>query len=401
MFVFIILIALILRLIIAATFFGPWDTESVYVVSDLLQKGSLVYNETWRHNNPPTLLWIIGSLSWVANTTHIPLSFLFKIPFILADIGLGILIYKILRSERKAVKTAIFLSSLFLLNPLPILISSYQGQLDSLFLFFTLLSSFILSRAGKITFKTVVFSSFFLGIACTIKLIPLALLPLFLLYLLRSDKISGDIYLKKTLYICTFTLMIFLPLILEFIPYLSVWDGIVLHVFRYQTAWSLWGVSLVLRKLQEIFFPTSSFFAQIIAVSKIQSLSIFSVVLISYLVILFNKWSLTKSVLFIFLIEYAVSSYLAPQYLVWILPFFILEYLKKGLFFYSFTAYSLLTFFGASTIYLFWQDQTLFQILATCLKISDVPGFAFNLYALQMFFPWLITLWWFKKIITD
>lgn len=398
---FLFFAALLIRLLTAHLFFGPWDTESVYIVADLLKKGSLVYNDTWRYSSPPTWLWMIGGLSFLSNSTGIPLFFLSKLPFILADLGIGWLIYKIIRSQGRTKKMAIFLSSLFLLNPLPILISGYQGQLDSLFILLVLLSSYILITARKISLLTITLSGLLLGISCTVKLVPFGLLPIFLLYLFRSEKISKKSLVQKLLLLSFFTFLTFLPVILEFIPYLSVWNGIVEHVFNYKTWWSLWGVSLVLRKLNEIWFSSSGWFQEIIAVSKNQTLSVALVLLVSYFVIFFKKWSLIKSILFVFLTEYAISSFLAPQYLVWILPFFILEFSKSGKFLYSYATYSLLTFLATSTIYLFWQDQTFFQNLGNLLKITDVAGFSFNLYALQMFFPWLITLWWWKKMIFD
>ncbi|MCL5675824.1 MAG: hypothetical protein M1120_01720 [Patescibacteria group bacterium] len=398
---FLFFAALLIRLLTAHLFFGPWDTESVYVIAELLKKGSLIYNDTWRFNTPPTWMWIIGSLSFIADKIGVPLSFLIKLPPVLADLGIGIFIYKFLFHRSKRKKSAIFLSSLFLLNPLPVLISGYQGQPDSMFIFLVLLSSYVLTASRKLKLVTIAASGLLLGISCTVKLVPFGLLPIFLLYLFRSESITKKSLLSKLLLLSFFTFLTFLPVILEFIPYLAVWSNIVEHVFQYKTWWSLWGVSLLLRKLNEIWFSSSGWFFEIIAISKNQTLSVITILLLSYIVIFFKRWSLTKSILFLFLTEYAISSYLAPQYLIWILPFFILEYCKNGKYLYSFIAYSILTFLAASTIYLFWSDETLFQYLGNLLKTTDIAGLGFNLYALQMIFPWIITLWWWKKMIFD
>ena len=63
---------------------------------------------------------------------------LFKLPFVLSDLGLGLLIYRISLHLTKQKTKALLAASLFLLNPVLIYNSSIWGQTDSLINFLTL-----------------------------------------------------------------------------------------------------------------------------------------------------------------------------------------------------------------------------------------------------------------------
>lgn len=64
---------------------------------------------------------------------------LLKIPFVLSDLGLGLLIYKIARDLFKKEKLALLASALFLFNPALIYNSTVWGQTDSLINFLAIL----------------------------------------------------------------------------------------------------------------------------------------------------------------------------------------------------------------------------------------------------------------------
>lgn len=57
---------------------------------------------------------------------------LLKLPFALADLGIGVLIYKIVKNQTKKVKSALLASALFLFNPALVYNSTVWGQTDSL-----------------------------------------------------------------------------------------------------------------------------------------------------------------------------------------------------------------------------------------------------------------------------
>ena len=67
-----------------------------------------------------------------------------KLPAILADLGIGWLIYKLAPVKKKS--SRLIASSLYLLNPAVIYISTVWGQIESIPIFFTLLSLYILKK---------------------------------------------------------------------------------------------------------------------------------------------------------------------------------------------------------------------------------------------------------------
>ena len=101
------LLGFLIRITVASTTFGTWDMESIYVVADLLKKNLPVYEATWRLNSPPPWMLTIGILSSLADVTKIPLSFWARMPFILGDMGIGVLIYKIAKWKKYQEKLAV------------------------------------------------------------------------------------------------------------------------------------------------------------------------------------------------------------------------------------------------------------------------------------------------------
>lgn len=120
---------------------------------------------------------------------------LYKIPANLADIGIGLLIYQILKNKSR--KAAILASAFYLFNFAIIFNSSVWGQVDSVMTLLLLLAVYFLFN------KKIIFSSFSYALAFLVKPQSLFLAPLFLLLLIKQkDKMR---YLK---FILVFIVMI-------------------------------------------------------------------------------------------------------------------------------------------------------------------------------------------------
>jgi Gpi18-like mannosyltransferase len=70
--------------------------------------------------------------------------FLLKLPSILADLGLGVIVYSLVLKFTKKPKTALIALAVFVLNPVTIFISSVWGQTDSLVSFFGMMAFLLL-----------------------------------------------------------------------------------------------------------------------------------------------------------------------------------------------------------------------------------------------------------------
>lgn len=102
---------------------------------------------------------------------------LLKLPSILADLGLSVLIYKVVWEISKERRKAIFALSFYLFNPVSIFISAVWGQTDSLVALFALTSFLLLFR------KNFVFSAPLLVISLFIKPNWIIAVPIYLLLL--------------------------------------------------------------------------------------------------------------------------------------------------------------------------------------------------------------------------
>ncbi len=108
---------------------------------------------------------------------------LVKLPFVLADLGIGVLIYKIIHSQFPS--KAILAAAVFLFNPLVIYNSTVWGQTDSLINLLALLG-FWLTFKNRLIIGPFIFLSTFL-----FKLSLIIYLPIFIILLLtKLDKIK-------------------------------------------------------------------------------------------------------------------------------------------------------------------------------------------------------------------
>ncbi|OGG26360.1 hypothetical protein A2960_03445 [Candidatus Gottesmanbacteria bacterium RIFCSPLOWO2_01_FULL_39_12b] len=320
LFIVIFGLALIFRLGIAYFLVTPKsvDTDSVYKIATEIEQGSMVYNGAWKYyNNPPVWMWIIRLLLIFISVNNSSLAFASKLPFIFSDLGIGLLIYYIARKNKLKTSISCFFAALYLFNPLSLLISSYQGQQESLSLLFILASVYIfMNEKSYWKISYFVFSALLLGISATIKLIPLSLIPAFIIALWKRHFPDNILTLFRSSII--FVILTLLPLVLVFIPYIPIWNSVVERVFNYIPLSGVWGLS-------SIDIPTNiGFSIPKWILIKDYYLNVRIVLLLSYGIILFKRFNLLESVIVVFLTPLVFSSFLAAQHLLWFIPFLII-----------------------------------------------------------------------------
>ncbi|HEY8320814.1 MAG TPA: phospholipid carrier-dependent glycosyltransferase [Candidatus Baltobacteraceae bacterium] len=140
---------------------------------------------------PPGYFYILGAIGWLwetffkhADPNYFALRLMVKIPAILADLAVGLLLYKLVRrfaDERWALGAA----ALYVLNPVFILISAMWGQVDSISGGIALLAVYLLLRSDDETVRAPWFvgSAWVLfGYSLLIKPQAAILIPLFLAF---------------------------------------------------------------------------------------------------------------------------------------------------------------------------------------------------------------------------
>ncbi len=117
-------------------------------------------------------LWLIARLGWVKE-------FAIKIPVILSDIGVGLLIWTLVKKVNPKLAAVSFF--LYTVNPVVIFDGSVWGQIDGLLTFFLFLSAYYLIEK-----KNFPLSVFWWSIAFVVKPQALAVAPVFLLAMLTK-----------------------------------------------------------------------------------------------------------------------------------------------------------------------------------------------------------------------
>lgn len=190
--------ALLSRLTLSPFFGHPWDMYiwlksgelalsqiNIYLLQDPVDYpwGFYAYPPAW-------LYWLM--LVAFANLKYLELQvFLVKVPIILSDIGVGVLVYRLAGMMGFPERRRIVAMSVWLFNPVSFFMSSIWGMFDSIAVLFMLLGleAIIkgkLERAGAL-----------IGAGAAVKLLPALLIPPTIAYLIKSGKMSFQQAVKK------------------------------------------------------------------------------------------------------------------------------------------------------------------------------------------------------------
>jgi dolichyl-phosphate-mannose-protein mannosyltransferase len=185
----IILLALVLRLFLGLLPSFTIDMNNWIAWSGMLtEHGPLKFYSLpgWTDYTPGFFyyLWTVGSFFRAIGSSISP--FWVKLPIILADMGIGLLIYKIL--FKKSYRIAVFAFLAYVLNPVVMFTNSIWGQTDGLIAFLILLSAYFLAEKGSF-----VISSLFWVLALFVKPQALVALPILLLFLILGKKYKQTI----------------------------------------------------------------------------------------------------------------------------------------------------------------------------------------------------------------
>lgn len=182
--ILIIFIALVVRLLFINLPGLQSDVNSWFAWSERLTQIPLssFYSDRVFSDYLPGYLYILEILGFLKTTFLIQNDSFFlilKLPSIFAELGIGILIYLILKQVGLK-KFALAGSLFFLLNPAIIFNSAIWGQIDGVLTIFLLLSLYLLEK-GYLSLSSILFSISFL-----VKPQAISITPIFFLYLIRK-----------------------------------------------------------------------------------------------------------------------------------------------------------------------------------------------------------------------
>ena len=236
--------------------------------------------------DPNFIPWVMSNLSIVHTRPDLPANlFLFKLPYLFIDIGVGVLLKKLFTESRR--KNMIF--ALWMLNPVTLYATFMMGQFDVLPVFFTVLA-LVLSKNKKFMYSMIA-----LGIGASYKMYPIFfVIPAALLY---SNKLTERI---------KYIVVGIVPFVLFMLPFLGS------SAFRQMV---LFG-----EKSQKMLFMQ-------FPVSGAEGLYPFVLGLILIYFIAYYKTTKLKLVdyfLAIMLLIFSITHY-HPQWFLWLTPFVLIR----------------------------------------------------------------------------
>lgn len=253
---------------------------------------------------PPLSIAISAVSTVLSNITNIPFHIIIKIWPNVADYATAFVIYKYLKKQKIKTLLASLWTSLFLLNPISVIISAAHGQLDSIASFLVIIAIYYLNARPKI-------SALALGLSIAVKPNPLILLPLFILTVSAKNRIR-------------YFFIVILPLVLTLLPFLISKPIQIIKGLLSYSGIADFGYAAILRGLWFQNNANANLPMNLVK-ELLESSKIVLIVSITVLTLLFGGWkNLAKSALAIYLLFISLYFGIGAQYLSWIIPLAIM-----------------------------------------------------------------------------
>ncbi len=263
---------------------------------------------------------ILSSL--FSDSTGLSFGFSIRLPIILADLFLLWVIVSSCQKLNLGKKTSLIIAAGFFLNPVSIIISGLCGQFDNFSVLFALLAWYAATFAVK---NNSVWSTLFLSLSVAAKHFTVMLVPVFA-FLQKS-------WPKRLLVLCASPFLFFVSIL----PFAGL-DGIltiVQRLFQYNLHAGYWGWSGVICR-SVLFFTHVDLIQQpwFQYLDHFNSFLYLGILIASYWIV--RRFDLLDSILIIFLIFYSLTTQIAPQYTIWIIPF---AALRPSRYFYAYSLF--------------------------------------------------------------
>jgi hypothetical protein len=329
------IVATAVKLLLAWNTIGTNDTIVFFRCARELTLQGLAetYRQAILFTHPPLVAYYLRAIYELSNSAffvqnNISFAFLLRLPGIVADFVSSLVILK-LAETLPGRRIPFWALLLFALNPISLMVSGFHGNTDSVMVMFVLLSCLMAALPLPL------FCGLFLGLSCQVKIVPVLLLPAFLLFWHHQRRLRPFI----AAFIFTSVLLIFEPLL--FSP-----GAYVKNVLSYGGYWGLWGFTYLIRSIQFQQLNRISFFglspAAIIISNFLKFIVVCSVLFLAWRRRDSDARGLVVTLAMSWLIFFIFAPGVAPQYFVWLTPFLLFV---SPVFFAFFT--------GAASIFLF------------------------------------------------
>ncbi|MEP7014210.1 MAG: hypothetical protein ABI925_02100 [Verrucomicrobiota bacterium] len=342
------LIATFLKLAIAYTTIGTNDSVSFYVFARSLAEHGLAWTYVRGaeflpigpiFNHPPVTAYYLQLIERLTRTEFlqacgVTFPFLLRLPGIVADFIVVAVLTRLSRTDARC-RLPLWALLFFAVSPVSLMVSGFHGNTDSVMVMFLFLAAVacIKNRA--------LFCGLFLALSCQVKIIPLLFFPIFFLF--WSHRREAGRFMAP--FVLTNLALWWEPL--SKFPVLFA-----KNVLLYGSFWGNWGITYWLRFTHLETFSRVSFMNLSVAQTAIAILlkiSIITAILgLAWRRRSLDGYAMIKSMGYAWLIFFALSPGICPQYMVWLAPFILV--FSCGLYAWLTVASSLFLFFFYNTI---------------------------------------------------
>ena len=160
-----VVLGLLLRVVLIGISYGSNDMAAWTQFADGIRGNGIweLYRNDLRFNHPPLMGWMAAGLRTLALWTGIPFSILFKLPCLVGDGLVMVVLWRCWRESGHIVAAAAV--ALFSCNPVSILVTAHHGNTDSLVAAFGLFEAFAMSRHRYAT------AGFLVALAANVKIV--------------------------------------------------------------------------------------------------------------------------------------------------------------------------------------------------------------------------------------
>ena len=339
---------LVLKMLVAYNTFGTNDVFTFYAFARSLSDHGLEW--TYRHgtiwlssssifNHPPLTAYFLRFAYHLAQaeffqTRGLTFPFLLRLPAIIADFGVVLVVWQMIR-KNKLLQGRRWAIILLALSPVSLMVSGYHGNTDPVMVLFLVLACYMCVQNRPWL------CGLFFALSCQIKIIPLLFFPVFFFFWLHRRQIVSFV----VLFAVTTGALLSEPL-LHF-PGLYI-----KNVVSYGSYWGIWGISYWLRltgspEFSRVWFEGFST-AQTTVSDILKALIVLSIATIAWRRRALDGAGLIRSIAFGWMIFFIFSPGVCARYLVWLAPFVLIL---------SPTFYGWLT--AASSLFLFFFYNTI------------------------------------------
>ena len=308
------LVALTLKLTIAYNTIGTNDAVFFYGFAKVLSQHSLewTYQHSRYFNHPPLTAYYLRGIYFVTEQrwcqdlgVHFP--FLLRLPGIIADF---LVVLVLLRITKTCLRIPTWALALFALSPVSLMVSGFHGNTDSVMVL-PLVCAVWMSLQSR-----PMLAGLFFALSCQVKIVPLLLLPAFVLFWLSQGRVREFLIPAAIT-----TALLWLEPLLNF-PVLFA-----KNVLAYGSYWGMWGITYCLRLTGLPEFSRVSFFdlelAQTLVITVLKMTIVIAALVMAWQRRNARGLAFVETLALTWLMFFILAPGVCPQYLVWLAPFIL------------------------------------------------------------------------------